>query len=331
MPTEILRYPSDLLKIETGQQFKQLSLFDEHGTLKPQFNSLNSTVSQMVQLNDHNSEKSFLIQFPNEIEEKISDKIKRHISKEITANELRVLTAVLGLAQRAFHMDNLHFIEKINRAFFEFKTWELYEYAGLAKNKSGAYDKYQKELVRDALSTLDKKRFCIPVYAKDNKIKSIKVDRLVQIHEFELWNQSEIIEKNQTFKLTIHNVFFELSGRRTYFHLPANLNRKLRSITKGRPNAGVELFIKHLYQALHCSKTNSVEYSYTKLCEIMNLFRHQKNKHHSRIKKTIDKAFDTAQKIGLIDEVVEGTGKYGGIKYTLTFHQDAQSNISLVA
>ncbi len=187
--------------------------------------------------------------------------------------------------------------------------------------------------MRDALSSLDRKSFCIPVRDKQDRITSIKVDRLVQIHDFEIWNQSEVIEKNQYFKLTIHAVFFEhfKTSKRTYFHLPADINRRLRSLTKGRPNAGVELFIKHLYQALHCSEENKVSYSYNKLCEIMNLFRHLKNKHHSRIKTTITKALDTAIRIGLVESVEESKTQYGMPKYVIYFKSEVKENLSLVA
>ncbi len=116
--SDILRYPNDLLKIETGQQFRQLCIFDENGSLRSEFTSLNSAVSQVIKLNE--GDQRFSILFPSDISDKIPDKVKKQISTEISASELRVLTAVLSFAQRAGAMGALHYIDKINRAYFEF-------------------------------------------------------------------------------------------------------------------------------------------------------------------------------------------------------------------
>ncbi|MBT31303.1 MAG: hypothetical protein CMO01_16740, partial [Thalassobius sp.] len=116
--------------------------------------------------------------------------------------------------------------------------------------------------------------------------------------------------------------FFDYKAEKThntYFLLPADINQKLRKAQKGRPNVSIELFIKHLYQAQHCSKNAKIEYYHNTLTQVMNLDRYKKNSHYSRIKKTIDNAFRVSIEIGLVSNIEETEGKYGNKKYIIYF------------
>ncbi|MBT28903.1 MAG: hypothetical protein CMO01_04505 [Thalassobius sp.] len=105
--------------------------------------------------------------------------------------------------------------------------------------------------------------------------------------------------------------------KQSYFNLPINLNKELRTINPGRPNAGIELFIKCLYQALHCAKSDKIEYSHNRIMEIMKLDRHKKNNHTKRIKPTIKKGFETAIKLDIIKKYEEAKTEFGGLKYVI--------------
>ena len=143
------------------------------------------------------------------------------------------------------------------------------------------------------------------------------VSPLIQIHGFgtekNIWETS--------LKITVDSCFFDFSNtkKQTYFSIPYDLNKSMRQVTKGRPNVSIEFLIKYLYQSKHCSNTNKVEYSYTKLVDIMNLERYVKNKNYPRIKKAINKGFETAKKIGLIEDVKESKNMLDELKYIIYF------------
>ena len=113
---------------------------------------------------------------------------------------------------------------------------------------------------------------------------------------------------------------YKESEDKTYFQIPSNLNQKLRDVTVGRPNASVEILVKYLYQSKHCSNSNRVEYSLNRLSDIMNLHRYAKNNNYSRIKKTLNKAFDTCKALGIISKIEKGKNSLGEPKYIFYFN-----------
>lgn len=318
---EVIRYPNNLLRIETAQQSKQLSLFDNDGKLNPKIASeINQSIERILNLNKNDDHYS--IDLPYEIEKIIPVDVRNKISKELTGNEVRVLTAVLALSQEAESKGDLYIWEKTNQAYFEFSLSQLYELSGLKKEKTGNYSRNQREMIRTALTNLHRKEFLIPKQYFDNKKKSeyrgVKIEPLMQIHEIGEWTKTQNRKKTQVFKITVSGIFFDYKERnQTYFNLPTDLNKRLRSINKGRPIVGIELFIKCLYQAVHCAKKTYIEYSHNRLIEIMKLEKHKRNKNYDRILKTIHKGFETAIKLGIIDSWQEAKTKYGASKYVL--------------
>ena len=323
---QIIRYPNNLLRIETGQQSKQLSLFDNEGKLNPTVaNEINKSIERILNLNKNDD--NYSIELPYEIEKIIPVNVRNKITKELTGNEVRVLTAVLALSQEAESRGDLYFFEKTNQAYFEFNLSQLYELSGLKKEKTGNYSRNQREMIRMALTNLHRKEFLIPKQYFDSSKKSeyrgVKIEPLMQIHEIGEWTKVQNRKKTQVFKITVSGIFFDYKQRsQTYFNLPANLNRQLRTINKGRPIIGIELFIKCLYQAIHCArKTDQLEYSHNRLIEIMKLDKHKRNKNYDRINKTIHKAFETAIKLGIIDSWKEEKTKWSAVKYVLKIHK----------
>ncbi|WP_020531861.1 hypothetical protein [Flexithrix dorotheae] len=320
---EVLRYPSKLLKIETGQQLKQLSIFDDQGKINRDYSiTLNKSIERILNLNANNG--NYSVELPNEIDAALSEDIRKKVTKELSGGEVRVLTSVLALAQNAIMNNDLYYMEKTNQAYFEFTLSSLYQFSGLKKDKNGNYDKKQKDHVNSAIIRLHRKEFIVPVqfYEEDKKstYKGVKIEPLLQIHEMGEWENSKTRKKTQVYKLTISGVFLNINEKKSnYFNLPADLNKNLRSINPGRPNAGIELFIKCLYQAVHCSKENCIEYSHNRLVEIMKLERHKKNKNYTRIKDTIEKAFKTAMALEIIESWEQAKTKYGGVKYVLNW------------
>ncbi len=312
-----INYPNKLLKIETRQQFKQLNIF-KNGRKELQENlvsEVNKSISRVLKLNEEHDDK-FSIELPMELEEKISDKIRKKITKELSGNEVRVLTAILGLAQLAKSRTELAYIEQLDRAYFEFSIQSLFKFMGLSRNVG----KKHRDLVRKALQNLHHKEFLIPVTRYDanrrDTGRGFMVKKLVEIHEFLDFEK----EGSKVLKVTVDSCFFDFQYNKnnTYFNIPADLNKRLRSVSVGRPNVGIELFIKCLYQAIHCSKSNVVEYSYPTLINIMRLDKHKKNGNQGRIKPTIEKALNIAQKLNLISNIKEGRTQFGELKYVLT-------------
>ncbi|MBT28283.1 MAG: hypothetical protein CMO01_01390 [Thalassobius sp.] len=320
---DVIHYPNGLLKIETGQQCKQLEIFDDEGELKKEFRHVNEEIGEVLKLNNNGA--NYSIEFPREIEQKVPEKYRKSITKELTANEVRILTAIVVMAQKAKSVGKLYYLDKIDRAYFEFNPWDLYKCAGLEKDKSGRYDKRQKEFVKQALVGLDHKKFFIPV-RKVKKVKGkileytgIKIERLIEIHEIGEWKKEGDMEGRPVMKLTVDSVFFDFKRekKQTYFNIPTDLNNRIRKVNIGRPNTSVELFIKCLYQVCHMADKDKVEYSYNRLVEIMKLDKYRINKHHSRIDKTINKAFETARKLMIINDWEETKSKHGSKKYIL--------------
>ncbi|UZR97261.1 hypothetical protein [Chondrinema litorale] len=321
---EILRYPDNLLKIETGQQVKQLRLFDDDGTLKKEYSiTINNSIERVLNLNEKN-ENQYAVEFPSEIESKLSEDIKNKICRELSGTEIRVLTAVLSLAQSANDRNELVYMEKTHQAYFEFDLSSFYLASGMDKNKHGKFAKKSKDSINTALLSLHRKEFLIPYQYMDGKkeVRGISIVPLLQIHAVEQWDDLSNRKKTQLYKMTVSGIFFNINEKQnSYFNLPVNLNNRLREINPGRPNVGIELFIKCLYQSLHCAKSNTIEYGYNKLVEIMKLEKYKKNNHHKRIKPTIEKAFKTALKLGIILKFEEAKSKYGGLKYVITLNK----------
>ena len=322
MQEKYIHYPDKLLKIETRQQVRQLSLYNEAGSLDSK-NALkiSKSIERVLNLNENGGKYS--IEFPPEIEQKVPEKYRATITKELSANEVRVLTAIVKMAQEARFFGKLKHYEDIERAYFVFSLSELYENSG-AKKIGGKFNPKQRELIREAILNLHRKEFVIPreYLSKDKKtrVKEISISPLLQLHKVQQMETLSGVKKGTYFKITIDSVFFDFTkeNKNTYFNLPANLNMRLREINTGRPNTGVELFIKCLYQASHCAKANTIEYGYQRLSEIMRLERYKENNNHSRIKKTIEKAFNTAIKLSIIHEWKEGVGAYGEKKFILS-------------
>lgn len=297
---EDLRYPNNLLKIETGQQAEQLNLFGENGSMKPENASIvNRSIEKVLELNKK-SENLYAIEFPYEIESKLEPKIRKKITKELTGSDIRMFTTVLALAQLAIKNNELYFFEKTNQAYFEFTLDAFYEYAGLKKSRHGNYSKDKKKTVEDALLRLHRKEFLVPYQYEDKKktVNGFNIVPLLQIHGVENWEMKQNRAKKQVYKLTVSGVFFNIHQKEeyTYFNLPGDLNKKLREVNTGRPIIGIELFIKSLYQVIHCSKKPIAEYTHNRLIEIMKLSDQRK----SRVDSTIIKAFETAQKLDII-------------------------------
>ncbi|WP_020533312.1 hypothetical protein [Flexithrix dorotheae] len=294
----IINYSSKLLKIELQQVNKQLNIFS-----KDIIEKANMAIDKALNLQKNG--ENYYIYFPTEIEKKIPRQLLRQISKEITANEVRVLTAIVILAQFAKAKGEYKYLREIDKAYFEIVLSDVYKVMGLEKLDKGK----KRMLVKDALFALNQKKYFV-----GNSGNDIKITQLVEVHKINKNNPDKL-------KIIVEGSFFDFnpSMKNSYFNIPVDLNKLLRSVSRGRPNAGIELFIKCLYQAKHCSTTGSVEYSYDKLFDIMKLEKLVKNRHKDRIPRTIQNAFETAKKIGLVEEVKEEKSRFGGVKYVIEF------------
>ncbi len=323
-----IHYPNKLLRIETGEQCRQLSIFEdpENGKLKENIiQAANKSIENVLHLNK-NGNNSFSIEFPDSILNRLDSAIKQKVAKELSGNEIRVLTAIVGLAQKARSIRELHYWDKTNEAYFELKLPLLYEYSGLTKNARGQFNNRQKDLVKDALKNLHCKQFFIPTIRDDknsNEVyNGIEIMQLIRIYKYEEGQVKP--DENGLLRLTVNAVFFDFAQNRqnTYFNLPSDINKRLRGLSPGRPNVGIELFIKCLYQAIHCTREEKIEYSYNRLVEIMKLEKHKKNRNYSRVQATIDKAFDLSIRLGIISTVEEMTNKLGNRKYILFINNE---------
>ncbi|WP_020531867.1 hypothetical protein [Flexithrix dorotheae] len=75
--------------------------------------------------------------------------------------------------------------------------------------------------------------------------------QLIRIYKYEEGQVKP--DENGLLRLTVNAVFFDFAQNRknTYFNLPSDINKRLRGLSPGRPNVGIELFIKCLFQAIH--------------------------------------------------------------------------------
>lgn len=319
-----INYPTRLLKVESRKQFDdfQLKLFEadtEH------INEINRSIDRVLSLHKKGEDK-YTIELPDYFKDKIkNEELKTKVTSELTGYELRALTAVVGMAQLAKTSNFLYYQEDEHHAKFEFELGMLYKLMGI---NSSTYNKKSRQQVKDALASLHYKEFMVPVVGEKNSRKKVgfKIVRLVQfIEAYKFIDQKE----ETTFLVQVDACFFDYKAEKkqnTYFLLPADINQKLRKAQKGRPNASIELFIKHLYQARHCSKNTKIEYYHNTLTQVMNLDRYKKNSHYSRIKKTIQNAFRVSIEIGLVSKIEMAQGKYGNMKYVIHF-----SSVSKVA
>ncbi|UZR98312.1 hypothetical protein [Chondrinema litorale] len=313
-----MHYPNKLLDIETGRQFKQLTIFED-----PNLHQiLNTAIDKILTLRKSENDK-YAIEFPKELADRIPKKVRENTSRELTGSEVRTLTAIVSLAQKK--QNELKLYNEIDRAYLSFTLSEFFNECGIKKNKSGKFNPKDKKNFIDSLLGLHYREFLIPVPKMDKNGKeriSIDIRRLVEIHNIDLGNlEDNFREKDHLYKITIDSSFFNFERKQnTYFELPSDLNKRLRKVTVGRQNIGVELFIKCLHQSYQLSKNTGksvVEYTYEKLEEIMRLYRYKAIGQHGRITPTIIKAFTTAQKLGLIESWEESRSKWGGKKYIL--------------
>ncbi len=315
-PETRIKYPTKLLKIESGQQFgkNQLQIFDADETFKNQLTKeINSSIDRILKL-QQGGDNHYTITLPEFFKEKLADDVKKRITKELSGYELRVLTAVVALAQFSKSMSTLSYIEEIDRVVFEFELGALYRMLGI----DSSYSKRHRDLVKDALMSLHYKEFLVPFSNK--KRQGFKIKRLIELLEYSKFKSSNS-DGDYKFKLMIDACFvsYQVEKSHTYFYFPLHINTKLKRINPGRPNPSIELFIKCLYQAKHCSTNGRVEYTFSKLSDIMNLNRYKKNNNYSRIRKTIEKAFDTAYKLDLVQNVSEDRARSGEVKYVIEF------------
>ncbi|WP_020529791.1 hypothetical protein [Flexithrix dorotheae] len=311
-----VNYPSRLLKIETRQQIRQLSIFDNKNQLKPDIaNEVNNSIHRILKLNE-NGKDEYSIEFPQEIEDRLDITIRDKIAKQLTGNEVRLLTSVLILAQLAQSRNELTYMENINRASFTIELSMLYKFMGIRSSGQA-----QRNQVKTSFQKLHHREFLIPI-TKYNPSKGMghgfEIRRLLEIHSFLSFENG-----SKTIKVSVDSSFLNIPSNKqqssTYFALPIDINKKLRAISTGRPNVGVELFIKCLYQAKHCTSENKVEYSYNRLVEIMRLDKYKRSNNYKRIKPTIEKGMDMAKKLGLVSEVKEEVTKFGEMKFVIIF------------
>ena len=120
--TEELIYPSSLLKIESGQQFKKgrVSLLDAEAKFTKVLNdTVNKKIHDVIQLNEKENGASYSIELPEELKRAVSSDTKKKVVKELTAYEVRTLTAIVKLSEIARLAGDLHRVEKLRRNNFE--------------------------------------------------------------------------------------------------------------------------------------------------------------------------------------------------------------------
>ena len=318
--TKKLNYPTSLLKIESGQQFKKgrVSILDRD--LKYQkvlHTKVNQKIDNVIKLNQKADGLSYTIELPEELRSRVNPEIKNQAVKELTAYEVRTLTAIVKLAEIARLSGELYPIERIRRNYFETNIKKIYEAMGAVKGRNNKDVRY----IKNSILSLHRKEF---IYYENEEFV---FGSLVQVHGMR--PDDEDIWKS-TLKITIAACFnYQTSEDKTYFTVPFDLNQRLRKVTVGRPNASVEILVKYLYQSKHCSNANKVEYSFSKLSSIMNLKKYVKNRNYPRIRKTLDKAFQTCKDIGLVSRIEEGKNTLDEPKYTFYFHQTPENQMTL--
>ena len=314
-----LNYPSSLLKIESRQQLKRSKtpLIDENSQLSKQLmERVNEKIYNVIKENKTEKGKIiYTVDLPDELMNRIENsdirkedlKEVKQITPELSALQVRILTAIVGLAEVARLRKDFQVLPKIKRGYFETTMKQILEALGLNTN----WGSRDLKSVSENLERLYKKNF---VYYDNGEYF---VGPLVRIEGIRPKNTSRL---EDVLKLTIAPCFnYKSSGDKSYFHVPYDLNKRLRSVTKGRPNASVELLVKYLYQSKHCTNSNYVEYNYGTLYSIMNLNKYVKNKNYPRIKKTLNKAFQTCKDIGLVNKIEEGKNSLNEPKYIFYF------------
>ncbi|MBX2843233.1 MAG: hypothetical protein KTR26_15795 [Flammeovirgaceae bacterium] len=338
---QILKYPSRLLRIETSRQLdsKQIELFAAHDNffLERLSNEVDKALNKILELRDQGNDQ-YCIEIPRRfkdlylnhkikkgIQSSVLNKIEQISSVELTGLQVRVLTAIVALAQIAKSRNTLFYSKVDQKATFEFTITSLYRLMGLSKRAS----KKERDSVKSAIAALHYKEFVVPILKHKRErgkvvdtYRGIEIRRLVEIKGVGVWEKSE----REEVKVIVDAAFFDFEETDkkkevAFFQVPGDLNKKLK-VNQGRPNKSVELFIKFLYQSIHCLDGKTIiEFNYSTLKDVMDLTRYNRQGQPGRIPKVLEKAFDTAIKLNLIKKVKKARNSIGGEKYILTLKE----------
>lgn len=297
-----IRYLNQLLKVELGQRTdKSINLSKEE-----HINKVSKVIGEVIE--KQQVDQRFVLHLPNDVEKRVFDKsLLQKITREITANEIMLILAVVSLAQKAYKIGKLDVWEIGKKALLKTSLSEIYQEMGLDEN-SGKKD---RDLIKNTLTNISFKQYLLTYkgeYYNDHLIKNRK-------------GTSEI-------ELEISTLIFDFdTSKPTYFKVPANFNSLVKEgykqIGRGiKHNPQSILFVKQLYQSKYITQKNgidTVEYSYDKLEEILKLDNLIKNKHQSRIQPLINRTFQLAKNMNLIVDVEEFKENGKILKYTFYF------------
>ncbi|UZR99624.1 hypothetical protein [Chondrinema litorale] len=298
-----IRYLNQLLKIELGQNVDK-NVSSIHNTAIR--NQIAASIDNIVNL--RKEDNRYVIQFPKEVENEIEDKnLLKMITREITASEILLIVAMVSLAQEANAAGRLDIWESGKKALLKVTLSEIYKAMGLGES----YGKKERDLVKKTLNDISFKKYLL---SDNGKYYS---DHLITIHKPKMVNSSLM-------EIEISTLLFDTT-KPVYFNIPQNFNIRIKEAykaigRKSRQNPDTILFIKHLYQAKHMAKKNGlyfVEYNYEKVSDLLRIDNLIKNKNHSRIKPLINKTFEIAKQMELINKIeeVEYKGKVSKYKF----------------
>jgi hypothetical protein len=317
----LVPYSSTLFRSESGQIPTDKAL-----RLKQVTNELKHAINKIVDSTDSDTEDPHGIVFPSAVINRLNDEIKTRLSKEFSTYEVKGITALVVMIHKARLNKQLEYISQTKEAFLEFSLEEYYESIGLKRNKSGKFNKNEKDAALNALMRLHYKHFIVPYETqKAIRIRSVNI---VRVHEIEVLKKKADREKGTTIKATVSSLFFDFEmeentsteklSNKHYFNVPADLNARIRKHSTGRLSAGVVILIKYIYHNRHfalSANRTEIEFTLDTLINVMNLHSHVKNRHFNRIHKAIEKGLDIAQSMEIVkgyerEETVQGTEKY---------------------
>lgn len=320
-PALLVPYSSTLFKSESGQIPNEKLM-----KIKQVTDELKQSIENIIQLTQNENESSTVL--PSTLVKRLNKELREKLTSELTTYEVQAITALVVLIHKAYVDNKLSYFAQTQEGYVAFTLNDYYEAVGLLRDKKGKFsNKNQKDYALKALLSLHYKHFFVPYETK----KSIKIRsaNIVRIHEIEILKKEIEREKGTTIKVTVSSMFFDFEPNQQnikkvnndhYFHVPANLNSRIRQMSNARLSAGTIMLVKAIYHNRHFALragNHKIEFALDKLIDIMNLNKHVERRQMKRAETAIEKGLQLAKKMRLIQNVEKTTTKTGKPKYIL--------------